>query len=116
MPAHTRNSRPLPIATENRCRSSEDTKTLVHQGIEEVFNQKKMAVIGAFVAPTPVDDEAPSGVPGGLEEIQQGIGLLNDASHYAVGLGCGRCRRATSTRAGPALRSTGRACAWSSER
>jgi predicted ester cyclase len=67
--------------------STEDNKTFVHRWIEEVFNQKKTAAIAEFVAPTFVDYGAPPGAPGGLEGLQQGIGMFLAAFpdfHYTV--------------------------------
>jgi steroid delta-isomerase-like uncharacterized protein len=50
----------------------EEIKALVRRFYEEVFNNKNMAGIDAFVAPDIIDH----GAPGGIESVKQAITML----------------------------------------
>lgn len=56
--------------------SNEENKALVRRFYEEVFNNKNMAGIDAFVAPTIIDHSLPPGTPGGIESVRQAVTML----------------------------------------
>ena len=55
--------------------STEENKALVRRFYEEVFNNKNMAGIDAFVDPNGIDHALPPGMPGGIEGSKQFIGM-----------------------------------------
>ncbi len=56
--------------------STEDNKALARRFYEEVFNNKNMAGVDAFVAPNIIDRSLPPGAPGGIEGVRQTITML----------------------------------------
>lgn len=56
--------------------SVEQNKARVHQLYEEIFNQKELAAIDDYFAPTVIDDCLPLGVPGGIEGVRQTITMF----------------------------------------
>ncbi len=59
--------------------STEENKTRVRRLYEVVFNQKNLAAIDDFVAPTVIDHSLPPGVPEGIEGVRQAIGMFVSA-------------------------------------
>ena len=55
--------------------STEDNKTAVRRFYDEVFNQKNLAGVDAFVGPNQIDHGVPPGFPAGLEGTKQFIGM-----------------------------------------
>jgi SnoaL-like polyketide cyclase len=56
--------------------SIEENKALTRRFYEEVFNNKNMAGVDAFVAPNIIDHSLPPGAPGGIESVRQAITML----------------------------------------
>jgi steroid delta-isomerase-like uncharacterized protein len=56
--------------------STEENKALTRRFYEEVFNNKNMAGVDAFVAPNIIDHSLPPGAPGGIESVRQAITML----------------------------------------
>lgn len=56
--------------------STEENKALVRRFYEEVFNNKNMAGVDAFVAPSVIDHSLPPGAPGGIEGVRQTITMF----------------------------------------
>jgi steroid delta-isomerase-like uncharacterized protein len=56
--------------------STEENKALVRRFYEEVFNNKNMAGVDAFVAPNIIDHSLPPGTPGGIESVRQAVTML----------------------------------------
>jgi steroid delta-isomerase-like uncharacterized protein len=56
--------------------STEENKALTRHFYEEVFNNKNMAGVDAFVAPNIIDHSLPPGAPGGIESVRQAITML----------------------------------------
>jgi predicted ester cyclase len=54
--------------------STEDNKAAVRRFYEEVFNQKNLAGVDAFIGPNPIDHSLPPGLSG-LEGTKQFIGM-----------------------------------------
>ena len=46
---------------------------------EEVFNQKNLAAIDDYFAPTVIDHSLPPGAPGGIEGVKQTIAMFLSA-------------------------------------
>ena len=59
--------------------STEENKACVRRLYEEVFNQKKLAAIDDYFAPTVIDHSLPPGAPGGIEGVRQTIGMFVSA-------------------------------------
>jgi steroid delta-isomerase-like uncharacterized protein len=56
--------------------ATEENKALTRRFYEEVFNNKHMAGVDAFVAPHIIDHSLPPGAPGGIESVKQAITML----------------------------------------
>ena len=56
--------------------STEDNKALVRRFYDEVFNNKNMAGVNAFVAPNVIDHSLPPGAPGEIEGVRQTITMF----------------------------------------
>jgi steroid delta-isomerase-like uncharacterized protein len=56
--------------------STEDNKALVRRFYDEVFNNKNMAGVDAFVAPNVIDHSLPPGAPGEIEGVRQTITMF----------------------------------------
>ena len=56
--------------------STEDNKALVRHFYDEVFNNKNMAGVDAFVAPNIIDHSLPPGAPGEIEGVRQNITMF----------------------------------------
>jgi steroid delta-isomerase-like uncharacterized protein len=56
--------------------STEDNKALVRHFYDEVFNNKNMAGVDAFVAPNIIDHSLPPGAPGEIEGVRQTITMF----------------------------------------
>lgn len=55
---------------------AQDNKALVHHFVEEVFNQRNLAVIDEFLAPHLVDHTLPPNLPQNIEGAKQGIRMF----------------------------------------
>lgn len=56
--------------------STEDNKALVRRFYDEVFNNKNLAGVDAFVAPNIIDHSLPPGAPGEIEGVRQTITMF----------------------------------------
>lgn len=56
--------------------STEDNKALVRRFYDEVFNNKNMVGVDAFVAPNVIDHSLPPGAPGEIEGVRQTIAMF----------------------------------------
>jgi steroid delta-isomerase-like uncharacterized protein len=56
--------------------SVEENKVRVRRLYEEVFNQKNLAAIDDFFAPSVIDHSLPPGAPGGIEGVRQTIAMF----------------------------------------
>ncbi|HEX6109498.1 MAG TPA: ester cyclase [Ktedonobacteraceae bacterium] len=56
--------------------STEDNKALVRRFYDEVFNNKNMAGVDAFVAPNVIDHSLPPGAQGEIEGVRQTITMF----------------------------------------
>jgi steroid delta-isomerase-like uncharacterized protein len=56
--------------------STEDNKALVRRFYDEVFNNKNLAGVDAFVAPNVIDHSLPPGAPGEIEGVRQTITMF----------------------------------------
>jgi steroid delta-isomerase-like uncharacterized protein len=59
--------------------STEENKVRVRRLYEEVFNQKNLAAIDDYFAPTVIDHSLPPGAPGGIEGVRQTIVMFLSA-------------------------------------
>jgi steroid delta-isomerase-like uncharacterized protein len=59
--------------------STEENKARVRRLYEEVFNQKNLAAIDDYFAPTVIDHSLPPGAPGGIEGVRQTIAMFLSA-------------------------------------
>lgn len=56
--------------------SANENKARVRSLYEQVFNQKNLAAVDDYFAPTVIDHSLPPGVPGGIEGVRQTIGMF----------------------------------------
>ena len=54
-------------------------KTLLKQGVDEVFNKKNLDYIDELYAPDAIDHSAPPGLPTGIEGFRLKIGMFTNA-------------------------------------
>jgi steroid delta-isomerase-like uncharacterized protein len=59
--------------------SVEENKVCMRRLYEEVFNQKNLAAIDDYFAPTVIDHSLPPGAPGGIEGVRQTIAMFLSA-------------------------------------
>lgn len=56
--------------------SANENKARVRSLYEHIFNQKNLAAVDDYFAPTVIDHSLPPGVPGGIEGVRQTIGMF----------------------------------------
>jgi predicted ester cyclase len=59
--------------------SAQDNKANVQRIVEEIFNNKKLALIDEYIASDVIDHSAPPGLPPGIEGYRLKLGMFTNA-------------------------------------